>query len=70
MYKVDKQQDLLYSPGYYIPYLAATYNGKEFEKLYIYIYVKLNHFAVHLTLAQYYKSTIQKILKKLQLNPV
>ena len=28
-------------------YLAITYNGKEFEKEYIYVYIKLNYFAIH-----------------------
>ena len=32
--------------------------GKESEKEWIYVYVKLNHFAVHLKLAQRCKSTI------------
>ena len=34
--------------------------GKESEKewIYIYIYVQLNHFAVHLKLTQHCKSTI------------
>ena len=27
-------------------YLVITYNGKEPEKEYIYVYIKLNHFAV------------------------
>ena len=41
-------ENLLYSTGNYIQYLIITYNGKEFEK--IYIYIKLSHFAVHLKL--------------------
>ena len=32
--------------------------GKESEKEWIYVYVKLSHFVVHLKLAQYCKSTI------------
>ena len=43
MYKINNK-DLLYSTGNYILYLVIAYNGKEYEKEYIYIY----HFAVHL----------------------
>ena len=32
VYKLDNQQDLLYSTGNYIQYLVITYNGKESEK--------------------------------------
>ena len=31
-------KDLLYSTGNYIQYLIITYNGKESEKEYIYMY--------------------------------
>ena len=53
----------MYSTGNYTQYLVIIYNGKEFEKGYIhiyiffYIYVKLNHFAIHLKLT-YCKLTI------------
>ena len=43
---------LLYSTENYIQYPVINYNGKE------YIYVYLNHFAVHLKLTQHYKLTI------------
>ena len=36
--KIDNK-DLLYSTGDYIQYLVITYNGKESEKEYIYIYM-------------------------------
>ena len=46
----------------YIQYLVITYNRKESEKvLYIYMYIKLNHFTVHQKLIQHWKSTIIKI---------
>ena len=32
-------KDLFYSTGNYIQYLLISYNGKEYEKVYIYIYV-------------------------------
>ena len=44
-------------------YLAMNYNGKEYEKEYIYIY-KLNHFAVYQNLTQHCQSTILKLKKK------
>ena len=41
--KIDEQQVLLYSAGNYIQYLVINYNGKEYEKEYmyssIYIYI-------------------------------
>ena len=30
---------LLYSPGNYIQYPVINYNGKEYEKEYIYVYI-------------------------------
>ena len=36
----------MYSTGNYMQYLIIIYNGKESEKLYMYI----NHFSVHLKL--------------------
>ena len=39
-------------------YFVISYNGKELKKEYVYVYTHiLNHFAVHLKLTQYYKST-------------
>ena len=54
-----------------IDYLVITYNGKESKKEKIYIYTYLNHFALHLKLIQYYKSTILqlKTSKKLLMTP-
>ena len=42
--------------------------GKESEKGWIYVYIKLNHFAIHLKLTQHCKSTIlqYKIKKFIQ----
>ena len=53
----------LYSPGNYIQYLVITSDGKESEKVIctyidIYIYTKLNHFAVYQKLTQNCKSTV------------
>ena len=57
IYKIDKQQGN--STGNNIQYLIITYNAKNLKKnLYIYIY--LNHFAVHLKLTQRCKSTIRQ----------
>ena len=36
VHKIDKQQDLLYSTGYYIQYVVITYNGKESKYIYIF----------------------------------
>ena len=38
VYKIDKHMVLLYSTGNYIQYLVVNYNGKEYEKEYIYMY--------------------------------
>ena len=51
-------KDLPYSTGNYIQYPTMNHNGKEYEKEYIYI--KLNHFAVHLKLIQHCKTILQK----------
>ena len=42
----------------YIQYLVINYNEKESEKLRIYIYMFLNHFAVHQKLTQHCKSIL------------
>ena len=55
IYKINNKV-LLYGTGNYIQYLIIIYNGKESEKEYIYVY--LNHFAVHLNLTQHCKSTL------------
>lgn len=39
-------------------YAVITSIGKESEKEWIYIHVKLIHFAIHLKLAQHCKSTL------------
>ena len=57
----------MYRTGNSTQYSVVTYMGKESEKEWIYVYVKLNHFAVHLKLIQHCKSTIlqyKKLFKK------
>ena len=54
-------KDLLYSMGNSMQYSVITYMGKESEKEWIYIYIQLNHFAVHLKLLQHCKSTVTPI---------
>ena len=39
MYSVDKQQVLLYSTGNYIQYHVINYNGKEYEKECVCVYI-------------------------------
>ena len=53
---------ILYTTGNCTQYFVITCKGKEYEKEQIYI----NHFAIHLKLTQYCKSTIcnKKIKKK------
>ena len=36
VYKINNK-DLLYSTGNYIQWLVATYDGKEYEKIYTYL---------------------------------
>ena len=43
------KKDLLYSTGNSTQYFAVTYKEKESEKK-MYMYVQLNHFAIHLKL--------------------
>ena len=71
-------RDLVYnSAGNYIQYLVITNNGKESEKnmytylhTYIYTYIHthiciyLNHFTLHLKVAQHCKSTILQLKKE------
>ena len=64
--KVDKQQDLLHSTKNYIQHHIITYNEKEYEKEYIYIYI--TEFSVHPKLTQHCKSTILKLKKKNLMN--
>ena len=46
---------LLYSTGNYVQYLATDHNGKEYEKEYIYLYIKLNHSVVQQKIIQHCK---------------
>ena len=39
IYRMDGQQDLLYSTGNYIQYPVINHHGKEYEKEYIYTYI-------------------------------
>ena len=39
IYKIGKQQGLLYTTGNYTQYFVISYVGKESEKEYIYIYI-------------------------------
>ena len=64
IYKIDKQQDILYGTRNYTQYFAITSMGKESERELRYICVKLNHFAVYLKLTQHCKSTILQFKKK------
>ena len=45
-------------------YSVMTYKEKESEKEHVYMYLSLNHFAVHLKQIQCYKSTIFLFIKK------
>ena len=49
--------------GNYTQYFVITYKKKESEKEYIYIYKKLNRYAVHLKLTQDCKSTMFQFKK-------
>ena len=58
--------DLLYSTGNFTQYSVITYLGKVFKKQWIYIYININCFAVHLKLTLY-KSTILQCKIKIKL---
>ena len=47
LYEIDNN-DPLYSTGNYIQCLTITYMEGSMKKIYVYLYTKLNHFAVHL----------------------
>ena len=49
---------LLYSTGDYIQYPVLNHNGKEYEKVYVYMYIHMNHFPVQQKLTLHCKSTI------------
>ena len=55
MYRMDKNNVLLYITGSYIDYPIINHNGKEYEKEYK--YVQLSHFAIQKKLVQNCKST-------------
>ena len=44
------------------------YHMISLKRIYVYLYVQLNHFAVHFKLTQYYKSTILQVLKMVKKN--
>ena len=60
-------KDLLYSTGNSTQYSVMPNMGKESKKEWIYVYVKLIYFDVHLKLTQHYKSAIysNNIFKKI-----
>ena len=60
MGKMLNNKDLLYSTGNHIQYLIITYNGKEYI---FFLYIKLNHFAVHLKLTQHCNSRMLQFKK-------
>ena len=62
--KQVNSKDLLYSTGNSIQYPGINHNGKEYKKECVYIYVQLNHFAVHLKLTQHCKPTILQFKKR------
>ena len=55
MYKIDNQQGPTYSIVKSAQYSVITYTGKGSGKEWMFVYVKLNHFAVNL---KHCKSTI------------
>ena len=58
------KKDLLNNTGNSTQYAGLTYMDKEPEKEWIYVYVYLIHFAVHLKLTQQCKSaTLQYTIK-------
>ena len=57
IYKIDNQQGILYSTVNSIQYSVIPSKRKELKE-WIYVYVELNHSAVHLKLTQYCKPTI------------
>ena len=63
---------LLYSTGNYIQYHIITYSGKEYEKIYIYTFIFLNHCAVHqkrnIVNQLYFKKKFLYVYKEKQLN--
>ena len=65
IYRINKQQILLYSTRSYIQYPVINHNGKEYEKEYmcvcVCVHIKLNHFAGHQKLTQHCKSTIPQL---------
>ena len=57
IYKIDNQQGILYSTVNSIQYSVIPSKRKELKE-WIYVYVELNHSAVHLKLTQYCKPTV------------
>ena len=51
-------KDLVYSIGNYTQYFVIIHKGKYSVCVFVYIYIKPNHFAIHLKLLQHCKSTI------------
>ena len=54
-----------YSTGNQTQYSVIIYRGKEYENnVHIYMYIHLNHFAVHMTLTQHCKSIMLLQVKR------
>ena len=64
IYKIGNNKDLLYSMGSSTQYSVIIYMAKESEKECIYVYVKLNHFTIHLKLTRHCKIYSNKLKKK------
>ena len=67
MYKIENKV-LLNNTGNYIQNLVRNYNGKEYEKEYVYIVFHImyvyKHVSVHQELMQHCKSTMLQFKKK------
>ena len=64
IYKINNKVPV-YNTGNYMQYPAINHNGKEYEREYVYI--KLNHFAVHQKLKRHCKSTIFQFKKRIRI---
>ena len=62
IYKINNKV-LLYSTGNSVQYPVISHNVHKY--IYIYSYIFLNHFVVHQTLLQHYKSIILQFKKKI-----
>ena len=51
-HRMDKHHGPTVYTGNYVQYLATDHNGKEYDKEYIYLYIKLNHSVVQQKIIQ------------------